>query len=131
MDKIRQMLEKPMLTAIAGFVLGLLIGLPILGWWIWPVQWTDAAPAHLRQDVKADYLRMAIESYSINQDQAMAQQRWQELGPGAQNVLDSLKKDSRIDQKDLAKFNSALSGTYGCHSKIYTGGSGCRKNQNS
>jgi hypothetical protein len=110
MDKIRQMLEKPMLTAIAGFVLGLLIGLPILGWWIWPVQWTDAAPAHLRQDVKADYLRMAIESYSINQDQVMAQQRWQELGPGAQNVLDSLKKDSRVDQKDLAKFNSALSG---------------------
>jgi hypothetical protein len=59
MDKIRQLVGKPLVAAVIGFVLGLIIGLPLLGWWVFPVQWTDAAPQHLRQDVKVDYLRMA------------------------------------------------------------------------
>jgi hypothetical protein len=37
--------QHALLTALAlglaGFVCGLIIGLPILGWWLWPVRWTD------------------------------------------------------------------------------------------
>jgi tetrahydromethanopterin S-methyltransferase subunit G len=41
---------------ILGFIGGLLIGLLILGWWLWPVQWKDAAPADLEQSYRQTYL---------------------------------------------------------------------------
>lgn len=28
-------------VGMTSFVAGLIIGLPVLGWWLWPVQWTD------------------------------------------------------------------------------------------
>lgn len=28
-------------VAVTSFACGLVIGLPVLGWWLWPVQWTD------------------------------------------------------------------------------------------
>jgi hypothetical protein len=33
-----------------------LIGLLILGWWLWPVQWKDAAPADLQKSYRQTYL---------------------------------------------------------------------------
>ena len=39
----------------------------IIGWGIWPVQWTDATPEVLRDDLQEDYLRMAIEFISTAQ----------------------------------------------------------------
>jgi len=110
MDKIRQLVDKPLVAAAIGFVLGLIIGLPLLGWWVFPVQWTDAAPQHLRQDVKVDYLRMAIDSYSVNHDAGLAQQRFLALGPGAQDWLTALKNDSQVDQKGLAQFSKVVTG---------------------
>jgi hypothetical protein len=110
MDKIRQLVGKPLVAAVIGFVLGLIIGLPLLGWWVFPVQWTDAAPQHLRQDVKVDYLRMAIDSYAVNHDAGLAQQRFLALGPGAQDLLTALKNDSLVDQKDLAQFSTVVTG---------------------
>jgi hypothetical protein len=41
---------------ILSFVGGLLIGLIVLGWWIWPVQWKDAAPADLEEGYRQSYL---------------------------------------------------------------------------
>jgi hypothetical protein len=41
---------------ILGFVFGLLIGLIILGWWLWPVQWKDAAPVDLAPGYRQIYL---------------------------------------------------------------------------
>ncbi len=29
------------MMALGAFVVGLIIGLPVLGWWLWPVEWTD------------------------------------------------------------------------------------------
>jgi cytoskeletal protein RodZ len=110
MDKIRQLVAKPLVAAAIGLVVGLIIGLPLLGWVVFPVQWTDAAPQHLRQDVKVDYLRMAIDSFGENHDVGLAQQRFQALGPGAQDLLTALKNDSKVDQKRLAQFTTAVTG---------------------
>jgi len=41
---------------ILSFIGGFLIGLFIFGWWIWPVQWKDAAPADLAEGYRFDYL---------------------------------------------------------------------------
>ncbi|NTW09400.1 MAG: hypothetical protein HGA28_07520, partial [Anaerolineaceae bacterium] len=44
-EKIKLWLLKPLHAAIAAFIAGLFIGLVILGWWLWPVQWYDASPS--------------------------------------------------------------------------------------
>ena len=110
MDKIRQLVVKYGVAVAIGFVIGLIIGLPVLGWWLYPVQWTDAAPQHLRQDVKVDYLRMSIDSYSVNHDAGLAQVRFQSLGSTAPDLLAALKNDSTIDQNALAHFSTAVTG---------------------
>jgi hypothetical protein len=57
---------------ILSFIVGLLIGLVIFGWWIWPVQWKDAAPADLQGDYREIYLNMVAYIYetdpSVNVD---------------------------------------------------------------
>ncbi|HBX68907.1 MAG TPA: hypothetical protein DEH25_05865 [Chloroflexi bacterium] len=87
MDAIREQLEKPLVAGIVFFVIGLLIGLVVLGWGLWPVQWTDAGPADLRADAQEDHLRMAIDSNAYKPDQEKAQRRFSELGEGANDLF--------------------------------------------
>ena len=87
MDAIREQLNKPLWVGIISFVVGLFIGLVVLGWWLWPVQWTDAGPSDLRPEFQEIYLRMAIDSYTLNQDAAEAQQRIAEVGENAEVIL--------------------------------------------
>src|SRR5512133_3255729 len=90
MEKILERLKNPLYSGLAGFLAGLIVGLPILGWLVWPVQWTDAAPQHLRNDIQVDYLRMMIDSFDRNQDEAATQKRWQDLGSAGQSALKAL-----------------------------------------
>ncbi len=55
------MLREPRNLAIAAFIVGLIVGLVALGWWLFPVNWENASAAQLRPDLRADYLRAAIE----------------------------------------------------------------------
>jgi hypothetical protein len=80
-------LREPRTLAGAAFVAGLLIGLLVLGWWLFPVEWTDASAAHLRADTQEDYLRTAIDSYTLLGDEDTAQARLDELGEGAESAL--------------------------------------------
>lgn len=92
-EKIREYLKNPLYAAIVAFVVGLLIGLPILGWWIWPVQWTDAEPRDLRADLKEQYLCMVVDSFKANKSVELATQRLAVVGYTAQEapaVLDLL-----------------------------------------
>jgi hypothetical protein len=75
MNKILDYLKKPVGIGIAGFVIGMIFGLVVLGWGIWPVVWTDAAPENLHPDYQAVYLRMAIESYAKTGNIAEAKSR--------------------------------------------------------
>jgi hypothetical protein len=109
MEAIREYLEKPLYAGIAGFVLGLIIGWFVIGWGIWPVAWTDGAPADLRADVQADYLTMAIESYSLTFDSATAKGRWEELGEGAADVLAAVEAaPGHLDATAIQNFRAAV-----------------------
>ena len=92
MDKLKALLSRPALVAGLTFVAGLFVGLVILGWWLWPVKWTNASPAHLRTEYQVDYLRMVMDSYMQNQDADLARRRYQALGDKASQVLDMLRK---------------------------------------
>jgi hypothetical protein len=100
MDTIREQLNKPLVTGVAGLVVGLIIGLVVLGWGLWPVKWVDASPAFLRDDAQQDYLRMTVDSYLINGDQATAISRWQELGSSAPKILAEIKTNPKLTNVD-------------------------------
>jgi hypothetical protein len=70
-----------------------LIGL-LFGWGIWPVQWTDLAPYHLRPDLREDYLRMAIFTTSMTGDTSIATKAWSELEDTAEETLGSVSNDT-------------------------------------
>jgi hypothetical protein len=109
MEKIRELLGRPVVTLVLGFVVGLIIGLPILGWWLWPVQYINAAPVNLRPDLQADYLRMAVDSYARNHDAQLAATRYQDLGKDGSAALAQLQNDPNVKPQDLSNFTAAIS----------------------
>jgi hypothetical protein len=90
MDKMKKIFENPISFGGVGLVVGLILGLVVLGWVIWPVEWTDAAPATLQEDYQRDYLCMTIDSYIKNQDSELLQVRWEGLGDKAGELLSTL-----------------------------------------
>jgi len=111
MDAIREQLQKPVILGIVALVVGLILGL-IFAWGIWPVQWYDAAVEHLRDDLKAEWLRMAIDSYAQNADAVVAQQRYQALGEDAQEILAAVQQDpGRTRPETIAPFSAAVGAT--------------------
>jgi len=66
-------------TAIAVTV-GLALGFAV-GWWLWPVQYTNTAPAVLRQDYRDDYVVMVATAYEVERDPEQAHERLKLLNP--------------------------------------------------
>ncbi|MBK7448945.1 MAG: hypothetical protein IPJ47_05755 [Anaerolineales bacterium] len=85
-------LKKLPILPIALFIGGLVLGL-LIGWVIAPVEFKDATPFYLRADLQEDYLRMAIDSFRINQNPNLAVQRWQGLGVAAQNAYTNIQNN--------------------------------------
>jgi hypothetical protein len=114
MDKIREQLNRPLIAAGVAFVVGLIIGLVVLGWGLWPVQWTDASAKELRADLREDYLRMAIDSYSRNPDGELAKMRYAELGDKGLDALNAVKTNNgKQDPLAIADFDKIAAGGTG------------------
>jgi hypothetical protein len=91
MDKIRGGVGNPWVMVGIAFVVGVIIGLVVLGWWLWPVKWVNASSEHLAPTQKAEYLRMAIEAYSFTKDPAALKSRYLSLGEDARTILDTIQ----------------------------------------
>ena len=59
--------HKTLITLVTGALLGLLLGLAI-GWWWWPVEWTNSTPGNLRSDFQSDYIVWVTERYASTGD---------------------------------------------------------------
>jgi hypothetical protein len=92
MDFVVAFLKKLPWVSIGLFVVGLAIGLT-WAWVIDPTDFVDADPSYLRADLQKDYLRMAIDSYRVNQDQNLAVDRWKNLGIGAKQAFTDIQND--------------------------------------
>jgi hypothetical protein len=87
MDAIREYYKNPIVVGVVAFILGLIIGLVVLGWWLFPVEYTDAAPANLHPGYQEEYLRMAIDSYTLRPDDQLAKRRFDDLGESGPEAL--------------------------------------------
>ena len=108
MEKLSSQLKKPLNSALIGLFLGTIIGLPILGWGLMPVKWIDASAEQLRDDVRVDYLGMAIESYNITQNEQTAKMRWQELGAQADGALGKISINGSINEEQITQYIKAI-----------------------
>ena len=111
MDQIREQLKNPLVVGITAFVIGAIFGLVILGWNVWPVEWTNAQPEHMSPSAQAEYLRMAIEAYGQNGDVAKAQARYAALGENPEEVMNQVMSDPQGLSPDLIlQFNTSVTG---------------------
>jgi len=108
MDLLREQLNKPLVTGIVGFALGLILGWFVIGWGIWPVKWTDASPSHLQADLREDYLRMVIDSNVLRPNPEKARERWENLKPAAEEALIALETNPGPQVNDLENFKSLV-----------------------
>jgi hypothetical protein len=98
-EKLQELLKNFKITIPVGVVIGLILGL-VIGWGIWPVQWTDLAPYHLRPDLREDYLRMSIYTFSSTGDAEIAKKAWSELEDTADETLEAVQNDPKYLQPE-------------------------------
>ncbi len=86
--------RKVLAAAIGAAVIGLLLGL-VTGWWLWPVQWTNATPADLRSDFQSAYILLVAEEYAETGNLERARER---LGPGFWDEEELARALQKVEQ---------------------------------
>ncbi len=100
-DYVSGQSKNPILYSLVAVGIGVVIGLAIgllMGWVIWPVQWTDASPDLLHPDYQEEWLTMAIDSYSVNQDATLATRRYEDLGAYGPETLAKIELEAMPNQ---------------------------------
>ncbi len=109
--KILDYLKRPLIAAIVAGIIGLIIGL-LWAWVVQPVQWTNVPPVQLGTTYQEQYLRMAIDSYQVKPDDAVAVQRYRDLGTAGPGVLQTITNNPGTqDPNTILKFASVVTGT--------------------
>jgi hypothetical protein len=86
MELLQSLKERVWVIAAVALAAGIGIGL-LFGYVIAPVEWVNGTPEQLREDLRVDYMRMAIAAYSEDQNVDKAVQRYQGLGVHAADAL--------------------------------------------
>lgn len=84
---------------LVGLALGVGLGL-LLGWVVWPTEYTDATPIILQDAYRRDYLHMIAVAYAEDGDLATAVDRLDSLGPNGSEELFSLMLDAILAGND-------------------------------
>jgi hypothetical protein len=71
-------MRKIIFTLIA-FSAGIGLGL-LVGWYVWPVTYTESTPTRMRQDWKDEAIWMAAQAFAYDRDLEAAQLRLRPLG---------------------------------------------------
>jgi hypothetical protein len=104
--KIKDYLRKPAVAAVFGALIGLVLGL-IWAWMIQPVVWTDVPPVQMGTTYQEDYMRMAVDSYTLHPDNVLALQRYKDLGAAGPTILAAITSNpGNLDAKAIAAFTN-------------------------
>jgi hypothetical protein len=69
----------------------------------------DADISQLREDLQVDYLRMVIDSYSVNSDSELAIQRYDSIGENKEEILSQVGENpDEVSPSDLQKFQALV-----------------------
>ena len=82
-----------LIALAAGIGLGLLVG-----WYVWPVTYTESAPTRMRQDWKDEAIWMAAQAFAYDRDLEAAQTRLRPLGSDDLGGLVLERADKAIEQ---------------------------------
>ena len=84
---------RKILFGLLALVVGVACGLAI-GWYVWPVTYTESVPTRMRQDWKDEAVWMAAQAFAYDRDLEAAQARLRPLGSDdlGQLVLDRTQK---------------------------------------
>lgn len=102
--------SNPLLVGLVGFIIGLIIGLPVLGWWLTPVDWTNTDFTELRADLQKEYVVMVAGAFAAEGDVVRATARIQGLGPRALDILNATAQETVTspDGARVAALNTAV-----------------------
>lgn len=104
---IKERLQVPRNLAIAAAVAGLIVGLAI--GYLFPIPWTDASAENLRPDLRIDYLRNAITTYTLTGDRVKAVQSYEELGKQAESTLIELTANPGfLNSEQIQRYTTAI-----------------------
>ncbi len=92
MESISDITNRKWVLPLVAAVIGVAIGM-VYAWVINPVQWVDGEPQQLRADLQEDYMRMAIDSHSVNRDAELALIRFDALGENGSAMLVAVSED--------------------------------------
>lgn len=87
---------------LVGLALGAGLGL-LVGWLIWPTEYTDATPIILQDAYRQDYLRMIAAAYGEDGDLVTAVTRLESLGDNGADQLFSLMLDAILASEEEAE----------------------------
>ena len=120
--KLLDYLKRPAVAAAVAAIVGLIVGL-IWAWGIQPVQWTNVPPTQLGVTYQEEYLRMAIDSYSVHPDNALALQRYQALGSAGPTTLATVTANpGNLDPAAISAFVNVIQPAAAGATPVPTGG---------
>lgn len=91
--------SRSLITIVLGLAIGVALGL-VFGWVVWPIQYTEANPAILREDYRRDYALMIATVYAADGDLTAAQNRLAQLGPDYRDYLLEITTDLVMSGED-------------------------------
>lgn len=108
MTILTDFIKKPLAQITLALIAGLIVGL-FIAWVAWPVEIIDTDFSSLRQDLRAEYLRMTIDSFEVNHDLNMAAQRYAALGPSAFQTFQEVKANpGRVNPQKISELEMAF-----------------------
>jgi hypothetical protein len=108
MEAIREQIGRNWVLIVVALIVGVALGV-FYAWQLNPVEWKDASPDLLRPDLRVDYMRMAVDSYSINKDVDLAIERYDRLGKLAGETLDEVGANpGEVDTTAIQNFSAVV-----------------------
>jgi hypothetical protein len=80
----------------------------LVGWYVWPVTYTESAPTRMRQDWKDEAIWMAAQAFAYDRDLEAAQVRLHSLGSDDLGTLVLGRAEKAIAQDLPAKHITSL-----------------------
>ena len=87
-ERIPNPMWRSLLRTIAWISLGALVGIALgllVGWVVWPLEYSEADPTILEEGYQRDYTLMIASAYSLDRDLDLARTRLRSLGSAEPN----------------------------------------------